>query len=60
MSAIHTVKCDACGNVANTKYNGEHHLPPQGWVELWDTHTALCTGEHLCPKCRPKKKGKKE
>lgn len=54
MSMIHTVRCNRCGREAKTKYNGEHHLPPKGWVELWDPHEAQCTGEHLCNKCVPK------
>lgn len=55
MSQIHEFKCDACKRKVTAKYNGEHFLPPDGWVQLYCDNLAEMTGEHICDKCRPKK-----
>jgi len=60
MSSSHTVKCNGCSSKGPLTYNGEHWLPPQDWVRLYDDHKAECLDEHLCPKCRPKAKKKKK
>lgn len=54
MSQINLFKCDACKKQVPAKYNGEHYLPPVGWVQLVDTDTVKNTGEHLCTDCLPK------
>lgn len=51
---IHEVKCDECKKKAPLKYNREHWLPPQGWVELYDDNLAQMVDVHLCPECKPK------
>lgn len=56
MSTIHEFKCDGCRKKVPAKYNGEHWLPPDGWMALWDPLQAECTDEHLCEKCRPRKR----
>jgi hypothetical protein len=56
MSLVHMVRCDICKTTAPTRYNGEHHLPPNGWAGIWDEATTGCTDEHLCPLCRPNSK----
>ena len=55
MTQIHEFKCDSCKTKVKSIWNGEHYLPPHGWVELFDVNFARATGEHLCPKCTPKK-----
>lgn len=63
MSAIHEFKCDGCKTRVKARYNGEHYLPPVGWVELTDANTVRSTGEHLCSNCLPKtpqNKGKRD
>lgn len=60
MSSSHIVKCNGCSRKGPLVYNGEHWLPPQDWVRLYDDHKAECLDEHLCPKCRPKSKKKVE
>lgn len=52
----HIVICDKCKTKADLKYNGEHYLPPEGWLELWDSNKAELIDQHLCPKCAPKKR----
>lgn len=54
MSVIHEFKCDSCKTKVKAIYNGEHYLPPRGWVSLHDMNTVRDTGEHLCPACLPK------
>ena len=49
MSKLHIVKCDACKTNADLKWNGEHHLIPEGWVECFN-HDVRSQG-HLCPTC---------
>ena len=56
MTFIRHIKCDKCGIKVVPEYNGEHWLPPDDWAEIFETGAAMCTGEHLCPKCRPKRK----
>jgi hypothetical protein len=60
MSAYHEFKCDACCKTVPATYNGEHWLPPHGWVEIFDIHRAQTTGEHLCEKCKPVRRRKEE
>lgn len=55
----HLVICDSCKAKSNLSYNGEHYLPPKGWMELYDDNLARHTEVHLCPKCHPKAKKKK-
>lgn len=57
---LHKVKCDACGAEADMRYNGEHHICPAGWFELYEDHTHSAKDIHLCPDCNPKKKKKEE
>lgn len=59
MSIIHKVKCDMCGVVAKLKWNGEHWLIPENWVKLFDDSKMHSLDEHICDKCRPKKKPSK-
>lgn len=54
MSQIHQFKCDACKKRVDAIYNGEHYLPPEGWVDLADSNTTDFTGQNMCPKCVPK------
>lgn len=60
MTAIHEFKCDGCRKKIKAYYNGEHWLPPTGWVEIMDSDRAELTGDHLCEKCRPKVKKSRE
>lgn len=53
MSQINLFKCDACKKKVPARYNGEHFLPPVGWVSLVDTDQCRNTGEHLCINCLP-------
>ena len=55
MSEIHQFKCNRCKTKVDSNYNGEHHLPPDGWVQLWDSNKAEMIDTHLCPKCYPKR-----
>lgn len=57
---IHEVKCDGCKTKAKLEWNGDNWITPPEWVDLWDDHAAKKTGDHLCPKCRPKTKRKPE
>lgn len=52
----HEFSCDGSGCKEKVKalYNGEHYLPPIGWVQLYDENQAQCLDYHLCPDCRPK------
>ena len=54
MSFIRAIKCDNCLIRVQPKFNGEHWLPPIGWVEIYNPDLAENTGQHLCPKCKPK------
>ena len=54
MSKIHLVVCDKCGETVHAKYNGEHYLPPFGWVELTNSCTLQSTGNHFCNVCAKK------
>lgn len=47
------VQCDRCTNLVHMKYNGEHWLAPEGWVELYDDLNAKMLDKHLCPTCNP-------
>lgn len=60
MSLKHEFKCDSCGKKAESRFNGEHHLPPAGWVQLYDANSARTLNEHLCDVCRPKRKGERK
>ncbi len=51
MSTYHEFKCDWCLRRVKVTYNGEHYLPPQGWVQLYDPTTALTLDLHTCEKC---------
>ena len=55
MSLVHTVVCDMCGKKVKAEYNGEHCLAPKGWAEIFESREVTTSGQHLCPKCRPKK-----
>lgn len=50
MSRINAFKCDSCFNQADANYNGAHHLPPSGWLDLYDSNLAKFVG-HLCDIC---------
>lgn len=54
MTAIHEFKCNGtgCKVRATAHYNGEHFLPPPGWLELQDPKMVELVG-HLCVKCAP-------
>lgn len=54
MSLKHEFKCDACGDAAPANWNGEHHLPPAGRLDLHDFNLVEDVW-HLCNKCVPKK-----
>lgn len=51
MSRINNFRCDSCKVEAKAEYNGEHHLPPKGWVNLHDFNLVQDVG-HLCTICR--------
>lgn len=51
MSRINAFECDSCKEVEEAKWNGEHYLPPDGWVNLHDFNLAQDVG-HLCGICR--------
>lgn len=51
MSLKHTFTCNRCENKIDAKYNGEHFLPPEGWMELYDPLTAKTLDIHLCKRC---------
>lgn len=56
MSAIHEFKCNYCGKRAAAKYNGEHYLAPNGWLQLYDDNLAHAIDQHVCDSCRPQKR----
>lgn len=60
MSEIHQFKCDGCKKKVNSYYNGEHHLPPEGWVQLWDVVMAELLEQHLCVSCAPRRPKEEE
>lgn len=60
MSRINEFKCDTCNKRAKAKYNGEHWLAPQGWVQLYDDNKADMLDIHMCDVCKPKPRKKKE
>lgn len=47
----HLVICDKCKAKLNLKYNGEHFLVPQGWIEFYDENKGQMMGIHLCEPC---------
>lgn len=51
MTQINVFRCDSCKIEAPTTWNGEHHLPPVGWTELFVPQSAEWVG-HLCTVCR--------
>ena len=54
MSEIHKVKCDFCRTTVNLKWNSEHWIIPTNWSEL--ITDGRMEDEHICNKCKPKKK----
>lgn len=52
MSEAHEFRCNSCGHVKKAYYNGEHYLPPKGWVEFYDANEGKNIGVHLCDGCR--------
>lgn len=57
MTKHYEVECDKCKTRAPMKYNGEHHIEPQDWVEIVQNTRTV---GHICPKCNPlSPKGKK-
>ena len=53
MSIKHEFKCDKCKRKALANYNGEHYLPPRGWVKMYDENLADMLNYHLCDRCKP-------
>jgi hypothetical protein len=51
MSTRHDFICNHCEKTEPTEYNGEHHIPPDGWRQLYNPITAFTEDIHLCPKC---------
>ena len=47
------IQCDNCTQRDHMKYNGEHWLAPQNWVQLYDDFNAKDLDKHLCPICNP-------
>lgn len=50
MSKKFQFECDSCHHLAEAKYNGEHYLPPKGWVEMTEVQSMGQVG-HLCDIC---------
>lgn len=50
MSRINEFKCDSCRDSQPAEWNGEHWLPPKGWIDLHDFNTVNDIG-HLCNIC---------
>lgn len=51
MSQFHEYQCNCCGVRVSSQYNGEHFLPPVGWMALLSPHTTQTDGNHICPRC---------
>lgn len=51
MTQIHQFYCDICTKKAAATWNGEHWLPPKGWIDLVDGVTCRSTKKHICQKC---------
>lgn len=51
MSQSNEFKCDNCLRKVKANYNGEHYLPPSGWIQLYDPNEARCKDLHLCEIC---------
>jgi len=51
MTYIHEVECDKCKKRAPLKYNGEHWLTPDDWLELFDNK--VYSKGHICNDCNP-------
>ena len=60
MSQLHLFVCDVCNKKVQGSYNGEHHIHPVGWKQLYCDIKSRAEQFHMCPQCIPTKKGMKK